>query len=387
MSTTATEARRALEPNEFRDIIGRFASGVTVITTLDSGERKGTTASAFTSLSLEPPMVLVCLNSASSTGRAIAAARRFAVNILAEGQASEAMKFAGRDPDKFAGVAVVEGEHGEPLLADALATLECSVTEVVTGGTHYVFMGEVERAAARGGAPLAYFRGKFGRLELAQDEQAFADIRAHVLSREIEIGEPLDLDELGRRFGCLRSPVYHALSRLTGEGFVTRNADGAFVVRPLTLQAVQEAWRARCAIETGVAALSVGRVPESTVTELRALADAAAPAPAASFKLDSWLPAYNAFHERVVELGGSASLLDAYRRVNAPAAILSVTQRQMELQGLDREQCVTAFGHMCDLVDAYERGDRAVAAEAIRRHEEFASEVAVRFMDSQGGEI
>jgi len=156
-----TEERRRLSSEEFRDIIGRFASGVTVITAQHEDRPFGTTASAVSSLSLEPPMLLVCLNKASSTGQAIAAARHFAVNILGEDQADAAMRFAGKG-DKFAGARIAHGEMGEPLLADALANLECRVVEEVTGGTHSVFLAEVEHATGRQGAPLAYFRGQFG---------------------------------------------------------------------------------------------------------------------------------------------------------------------------------------------------------------------------------
>ena len=108
MSTHTETDRRSLASDEFRDIIGRFASGVTVITAQHDDQRYGTTASAVSSLSLDPPMLLVCLNKSSSTQQAIAAAGHFAVNILAEGQAAEAMRFAGKG-DKFAGVNVARG--------------------------------------------------------------------------------------------------------------------------------------------------------------------------------------------------------------------------------------------------------------------------------------
>jgi flavin reductase (DIM6/NTAB) family NADH-FMN oxidoreductase RutF/DNA-binding GntR family transcriptional regulator len=380
---------RRLSPEEFRDVIGHFASGVTVITATHDGQHRGTTASAVSSLSLEPPMVLICLNKSSSSAQAVAAARRFAVNILGEDQADEAMRFAKRADagDKFAGIAVNEGEWGEPLLADALATLECRVVEQVTGGTHLVFLAEVERASARAGAPLAYFRGQFGRLELAQDESAFLDIRARVLSRELEVGQPLGLDELATRLGLLRGPVYHALTRLTGEGLVSRDAQGAFVITPLTLQAVKEAWRARAAIELGAAAIAVGNVSEERLAELQQLADAARPAPPGEFQMDTWVPKYNAFHEGTVALADSAPLLDAYRRVNAPAMILSLTQPRMEELGLDRDQAQTAYEHIVAVADAYKSADLGAAKSAIVRHDEFSTKVAVSFMDEQGGSI
>lgn len=157
---------RRLSPDEFRDVIGHFATGVTVVTALHDGRPYGTTASAVTSLSLEPPMLLVCMNKESATGAAMDASGQFGVNILEEGQADLAVRFATKASDKFDGVPTTTGAWGEPLLAEALATLECRVVERTTGGTHVVFFGEVEHAAARSGAPLAYFRGRFGRLEL-----------------------------------------------------------------------------------------------------------------------------------------------------------------------------------------------------------------------------
>jgi flavin reductase (DIM6/NTAB) family NADH-FMN oxidoreductase RutF len=160
------EALRRLTADEFREVIGHFATGVTIVSAVVGDRRLGTTASAVTSLSLEPPMLLVCMNKESETGKAMAAAGHFAVNILGEGQEELARRFATKAPDKFDGVETTPGERGEPLLRDALATLECRIVEQTTGGTHVVFFGEVERASAREGAPLAYYRGQFGRLQL-----------------------------------------------------------------------------------------------------------------------------------------------------------------------------------------------------------------------------
>ena len=151
--------------NEFRAVGGHFLSGVTVITVEHDGCRYGTTASAFTSLSLDPPMVLVCLNQSSETGAAVLRAGHFAVNVLGDGQEETALHFGRKAPDKFAGVGVAADTRTDPLLEDALATFECAVTEHVVGGTHRVFLATVTRAAARReGAPLAYFRGRFERL-------------------------------------------------------------------------------------------------------------------------------------------------------------------------------------------------------------------------------
>ncbi len=151
----------------YREAVGHFTTGVAVITTTHQGVRYGVTASAVSSLSMDPPMLLVCLNQRLATRDAVVAARHFAVNILAEDQAEMAMQFATRAPDKFAGVRLAEGAHGVPLLRDALAHLQCRVVDPVDAATHTVILAEVDDVGIGSGSPLAYFRGSFGRFEMA----------------------------------------------------------------------------------------------------------------------------------------------------------------------------------------------------------------------------
>jgi flavin reductase (DIM6/NTAB) family NADH-FMN oxidoreductase RutF len=150
----------------FRNVMGHFATGVTVITTVDEGRPLGTTANAISSLCLEPPMLVVCLNRESVTGRAIDRVGSFGVTILASEQGELARRFATKDDDKFAGVEVVRGAGGQPLLAGALAHLEGEVVEAVAAGTHTVFLARVVSAQGHAGAPLAYYRGRFADLDL-----------------------------------------------------------------------------------------------------------------------------------------------------------------------------------------------------------------------------
>jgi flavin reductase (DIM6/NTAB) family NADH-FMN oxidoreductase RutF len=190
---------RSLSSDEFREVISHFASGVTVITALHEGRSFGTTASAVTSLSLEPPMLLICMNKQSETGRAVAVSKRFGVNILGANQVDLAERFAKKGGDKFAGVPVTPGQWGEPLFDDALATLECHVAEETTGGTHYVFLAEVDGGTARGGTPLAYFKGEFGRLELTREqlEHRAADALEDALrAADAELAAAIDRGDL-----------------------------------------------------------------------------------------------------------------------------------------------------------------------------------------------
>jgi flavin reductase ActVB len=155
----------AVDSVDFRNALARFASGVTVVTTIDAaGRQTGFTASAFSSLSLSPPLVLVCLEKRADCYPAFMSCTSFAVSVLAAGQTDLALRFAERDIDKFAGTPASPGEAtGMPLIDGALAHLECRVYNRVDGGDHAIIVGEVLRAAGAGGDPLLHFNRRFGR--------------------------------------------------------------------------------------------------------------------------------------------------------------------------------------------------------------------------------
>jgi flavin reductase (DIM6/NTAB) family NADH-FMN oxidoreductase RutF len=146
----------------FRDVIGHFATGVTIVTAADDGRYFGTTVSAVSSVSLEPPTLLVCLNRTSRTRDVVDRTRQFAVNILGVGQGDLARTFATDRDDKFDGVGFELGLFGVPLLNDVVAHIECTVRETATSGTHTVFFGEVQRAEPFEGEPILYYRGQVG---------------------------------------------------------------------------------------------------------------------------------------------------------------------------------------------------------------------------------
>ncbi len=157
----------------FRRVLGHFAAGVTVVTTTDSeGRPYGLTATAFTSVSLEPRLVLVCVDRKSETHPHFATSKVFAVNFLAEGQEEQSRRFAVSGGDKFAGVVYRKGVTGAPLLTGTLAYVECRLQNIVEAGDHTIFIGEVVDAACAGddgGAaaasrPLLYYRGRYHRL-------------------------------------------------------------------------------------------------------------------------------------------------------------------------------------------------------------------------------
>lgn len=156
----------SVDPRQFRDAMGYFATGVTVLTTRHEGELHGMTANSVTSVSLDPMLILVCLMKDARTALAIQAAERFAVNILTEGQDELSQRFARPGQDHFEGLELMEGPHGLPLLPGCLAHLAAQVTEIVPAGDHDVVFGEVDHVHVNpnGGAPLLFFQGGYRKL-------------------------------------------------------------------------------------------------------------------------------------------------------------------------------------------------------------------------------
>jgi flavin reductase (DIM6/NTAB) family NADH-FMN oxidoreductase RutF len=150
---------------EFRAAMGRFASGVTVVTAKrGDGLPCGMTVSAFSSVSLEPPLVLVCIDKRASVHDSLKEGNHFAVNILAEEQEVISRRFASKDEDRFGGVGYKDGITGSPLLDGAIAYLECRVAHEYPGGDHTIVVGEVIHTQVTDGRPLAYFRGGYAQL-------------------------------------------------------------------------------------------------------------------------------------------------------------------------------------------------------------------------------
>lgn len=157
----------SIDPERFKEVMAHYATGVTVVTTRSEGRDYGMTVSAFASVSLEPPLVLVCIAARLFTHEQIAASGRFAVNILAEEQRAWGERFAGLVPereDRFAGIEAERGRTGCPLLPGTLGWLECELREAHGGGDHTIFVGQVVGGQVRGGRPLLYFDRAWQRL-------------------------------------------------------------------------------------------------------------------------------------------------------------------------------------------------------------------------------
>jgi flavin reductase (DIM6/NTAB) family NADH-FMN oxidoreductase RutF len=154
-----------IEKNELRRVMGHFATGVTVITTLSKeGKLHGLTANAVSSLSLEPPLLIICVDKKAESYSSFEESGVFTVNILADDQEDISRRFAVSGGEKFEGVAYRRGANGAPILSGALAHLECKLHASYEGGDHTIYLGLIEEAETREVKPLLFFRGGYREL-------------------------------------------------------------------------------------------------------------------------------------------------------------------------------------------------------------------------------
>lgn len=152
--------------DEFKGALGRFASGVTVVTGVDKdGKFHGLTVSAFSSVSLEPRLILICVATTSHCCKVFADSKKFAVNILSESQESISNAFASKAADRFAGVSFETGDSGLPLLSGCVANIECTLERSHDAGDHVIFIGRISNVRLSDRLPLTYFRGAYRKLQ------------------------------------------------------------------------------------------------------------------------------------------------------------------------------------------------------------------------------
>ena len=155
----------SVDSDTFRAVLGRFATGITVITGRDeAGVDHGMTVSAFSSVSLDPPLILACIDHMASMRELLARLTWIGINILSEGQEAISRRFSGKDIDRFDGLGYSRGGHGVALLDDALAHMEARIVDRHEAGDHTIVIAEVEAAEAFSERPLLYYRSGYAQL-------------------------------------------------------------------------------------------------------------------------------------------------------------------------------------------------------------------------------
>ncbi|SEJ31422.1 flavin reductase [Paraburkholderia diazotrophica] len=179
--TTGQIAEQSFDLADFRRALGAFVTGVTVVTTIQpDGSPRGFTANSFTSVSLDPPLILVCIAKTASSYAVFSQTRRFAVSVLAEDQKAVSGVFASKAADKFSQVAWHARTTGAPVMDDAAASFDCTTHEVVDAGDHIILIGRVVDFVHTTSSPLGYCRGAYVNFSLSQDALAAASSRAQV---------------------------------------------------------------------------------------------------------------------------------------------------------------------------------------------------------------
>ena len=153
-----------IDPAEFRQVLGAYPTGVCAITaTTPDGTPAGMVIGSFTSVSLNPPLVGFLPDKSSSTWPQIAAAQHFCVNVLASDQQDVCRQLSAKGPDKFAGLDVALSEHGHPVIAGAIAQIDCDIHAVIDAGDHWFVLGKVlSLQVSRDGDPMLFHRGRYG---------------------------------------------------------------------------------------------------------------------------------------------------------------------------------------------------------------------------------
>jgi flavin reductase (DIM6/NTAB) family NADH-FMN oxidoreductase RutF/DNA-binding GntR family transcriptional regulator len=382
VKTSPTSPQAQIDAREFRHVVGHLASGVTVVTTAHEGERFGMTASSVTSLSADPAMMLACLNNAVPTAEAVSRSGSYVVNVLGEAHGELAYKFAMPSDDKFAGVATHTGVVGAPLISNALAHIECEVSERVVGGTHTIFLGRVVAASAGTGQPLTYFQGGFGRFEFARDDEVYRRARQQVLERVLAPGEIIEVPVLARTLAVDESASFYALTRLAADGLVRRDPDVGYVVAPFDVRASDATFDARLAIEIGVIDQVIGRVSDADLAELRRRFDAMAALLVDDrfVDFDAYLDANYRFHEGLVELAANPVL-------TATFGSLSIKQVMTRSFGSTPNTSQRFVDAQRRITEAFEQGDRETALTAARDYSELAKRRVREILTHTGGRL
>ncbi|MBM7632280.1 flavin reductase [Geomicrobium sediminis] len=375
-----------MDQSVYKDVIGHFTSGVTVISTRHNDQDFGITASAVSSLSMEPPKLLVCVNKNTGTQHAISESQSFAVNILAEEQGDLALQFAKPKSNKFQNVQISDGRLNMPVLSDALAVLECEVDEEVNGGTHSVFLAKVIHASSNHGDPLTYYRGQFGRFQNSQDQIVYRNLRKLVVERNFDVKSVMNVQAIHEQLEAPKQTVYYALAKLESEGILEKTNDGGFVVAPLTKTRLHEALDTRAALEFAAIEKAIKRV---TTDELQLL----------NYHLqrtlhnelevsESHIEANADFHDYIVSLAKNDMLLHTYRQLTAEAVMTHALHASLLADDVKVKTQLNALSHDHEtLYQAFLTKNSEKAKETIQHHADGVKQLGDAVIEQAGGHI
>lgn len=306
---------------------------------------------------------------------------RFAVNVLSQGSAHLAQQFAVPSEDKFEGVGLLNDDD-VPLLAEALAHIDCEVVEEIAGGTHQIFIGRVLSASAGEGQPLTYFRGGFERFEFGRDDEVYQRARTQILERQYAADAVIHLDDLAHELGVDAASAFYALTRLASDGLVQRNPERGYVITPFDIKTSDETFDARCAIELGVIQLTAGRVAPADLGELRNRFEAMASLLVGQrfVDFDRYLDANYSFHEFLVSLADNQALTAAFGRLS----IKTVMTRSFGSTPVTSQDFVDV---QREITEGLENGDPEATSAGVLRYTSLAKGRVREILAHTGGQL
>ncbi|GGH42371.1 flavin reductase [Microbacterium album] len=376
---TELQTAPAVDQETFRFVVGHFASGVAVVTTSLEGVPYGTTVSAVSSLSMEPPMMLVCLNRTSQTHDKVKAARSFAINVLSADQDAEARRFARRSDAKFEGVDVEE-IRGVPTLRGALARLVCVTDEEAVGGTHTVFMGRVVEARAAHAEPLAYYRGAFGAFHSAAEDAAYGAVRTWLLEHRELRGTPVPFERLEEELGLEPALLARAIANLALDRLVAAGPGEALTPLPITAELMSACIEGRATIECGVLMTRLRDADAETIRGIRELFDRMQALRGRDGAMGEFLDLNARLQARITSMAGSAELTRAFHRMGL-GAVWNATVPPHSWSELFDD------GPQRALVEALEARDAGAACRAVQQHAAVTKRIARELIEKSGGEV
>lgn len=351
-----------------------------MITTKTGETLFGTTASAVSSLSMDPPMMLICLNQTSETHNAVKAQGEFAINILAADQGPMAYTFAKKGGDKFEGVRTTNVQ-GIPTLDGALATLVCRTAEIAVGGTHSVFLAEVIDATATEAEPLTYYRGKFGRFNPDSETANYLAVRRWVLTNRNMKNTSIDIDQLLTLLNIERNELSRALVKLSADRLISIGPGEAVTILPITSELMTGCLDARAAIQCGVLYTSMDSLTDEAVLRIRGLFDMMTKAKNDEHgDMRTFFDLNGQLQDLITGLSGSYELTQAFNRMGLGAVWNETIPSDQWSEMFDDT-------HQRQLVEAMEQRDVQAACQAVQNHAEATKKLARISIESHGGEV
>ncbi|HET6509066.1 MAG TPA: flavin reductase [Baekduia sp.] len=379
-------SRESLHESVAHDALVHLGRTDAAVTVAFGGTLIGRLARTVSTISHDPPRLLVALDGEGRTAEGLDAVGAFAVNLLDGPADAMTRRFAGNGDVGLEWFSVARGSSsGTPLLREAAAQLECVVQDACTVGDVRVYVAGVVDVRARTGASLRALDDGLRSLVASRDDETYHALRKLVLAREIPLDNELLVEDVVEHLGVERANVTYALARLTHEGLVTRQSSERYLITPVDEHLLVTLLHARRTLLMGVTDALIDELTDEEIATVVEAAEATRrPKGTTDFGLENDRSAqiFRAFNEVIVGLSGNSVLLDEYRRLSVPTVMGRILWRMDWSTLHDR-----LSEHAIEFATALAARDRADAIRAIRAFNDSVHKYAVGVLEATGGRL